>query len=136
MATKKAWSLPKAGRLWISDFLENEEKYNLPRGLLGRIAQQESSFDPNAKSSAGALGLMQFMPATAKWMEIDPFNPSQAIEGAAKYLKYLHKKFKSWPLALAAYNWGEGNLARKGIENAPSETKKYVADISSDIGLV
>ena len=78
---------------------------------------------------------MQFMPATAKELNVDPLNPAQAIWGAARYLKWLFDTTGSWPLALAAYNWGIGNVVNKGMAKAPRETLDYVASITRDTGL-
>jgi len=119
---------------------EAEKKYGLPPTLLARQLMQESSFDPDIisgkrKSPAGAIGIAQFMPATAKQYGVDPLNPEQAIDGAARYMKELRDKSDTWADALAKYNWGMGNFARKGgLPNAPKETKNYVTNILKDVG--
>lgn len=115
-----------------------ERRYRIPRGLLQRVAQQESRFRADIvtgelKSSAGAIGIMQFIPATAKEVGIDPLNTTDAIAGAAQYLRQQFDRFKSWELALAAYNWGPGNVARRGFAAAPPETQRYVAEILNDV---
>ncbi|MBI2438380.1 MAG: lytic transglycosylase domain-containing protein, partial [Lentisphaerae bacterium] len=85
------------------------------------IAEVESGFDPQAESPAGAVGLFQLMPATAKRFGLrltpldDRLAPEKSANAAAQYLKYLRQEFGCWPLALAAYNAGEGRL--KGIMN-------------------
>lgn len=115
-----------------------ERRYRIPRGLLQRVAQEESRFRSDIvtgdlKSSAGAIGIMQFIPATAKEVGIDPLKPMEAIPGAARYLRQQFDRFGSWELALAAYNWGPGNVSRRGFRNAPTETKRYVAAILGDV---
>lgn len=90
----------------------------------------ESGFNPNAGSSAGAIGIAQIMPGTAKAWGVDPRNPSQALDAAAKNMARMLKKYNgSWPLALAGYNAGEGAVARyKGVPPF-AETKAYIAKI-------
>lgn len=127
------WQTPSKGLKYESWFIKASNMYGLPPGLLSRVAKQESNYDPNAKSSAGAIGLMQIVP---KWHpDVNPHDPQDSIFYAAKYLNNLKRKTGSWILALAAYNWGIGNLQRKGIENAPKETQNYIAYISRDISL-
>lgn len=113
------------------DYNSLEEKYNLPSGLLHSVAMQESGGDPTAISPSGAQGLFQFMPSTAKEYGVDPFNPNESAEGAARmYSDLLNKYNRDLPMALAAYNWGQGNVDRHGLENAPKETKNYISSIS------
>jgi soluble lytic murein transglycosylase-like protein len=110
------------------------QKWGVPVDLALRQAQQESAnFDPNVisgkkKSSAGAIGLFQFMPSTAKALGVDPTNPAQSADKAMGYLAQLFKKFGDWKKAVWAYNWGEGNVAKylAGQKKAlPGETRKY-----------
>lgn len=129
------WSPPAAAAPYLKWFQAAEAVYDLPPGLLARVAQQESSYRANARSKAGALGLMQFMPATAAELGIDPLDPRSSIYGAALYLRQLYARFGTWRLALAAYNWGQGNLSRLGIAAAPAETSLYVAAIAGDLKL-
>lgn len=127
------WQTPAKGQKFEAWFVEASHVHGLPPGLLSRVAKQESNYDPNAESGAGAQGLMQIVP---KWHPgVDPWNPKEAIFYAAKYLQNLRKQTGSWIMALAAYNWGIGNLTRKGIERAPKETQNYIAYISRDIML-
>lgn len=93
-----------------------------------RLTRQESRFNPRAVSSAGAQGLMQLMPDTAKELGVkDPFDPEQNIRGGLTYLKrMLDEQGGDTTRALAAYNWGPGNLAKHGLENAPEETRNYI----------
>ena len=107
-----------------------ETAHGLPEGLLAAVLQKESSGNPMAESSAGAQGLFQFMPATAEAFGIDPLVPEEAASGAAQYYAKLLKQFGGdLKKALAAYNWGPGNVKRKGLEKAPKETQNYVKDI-------
>jgi len=115
-------------------FAAAEAKYGLPAGLLSAVAKQESGYDPGARSSAGAVGLMQFMPATARGMGIDPADPSQAIDGAGRLLAAHLKRFGSVPLALAAYNAGAGNVSRYGGIPPFTETQNYVKKITATLG--
>ncbi|NAZ78048.1 transglycosylase SLT domain-containing protein [Kineococcus sp. T13] len=115
-------------------FAAAEQKYGLPAGLLRAVAKQESGFNPNAKSPAGATGLMQFMPATARSMGIDPSDPFQAIDAAGKYLSQNLKTFGSVPLALAAYNAGPGNVRKHGGIPPFRETQDYVQKITANLG--
>lgn len=91
--------------------------------------QQESGFNPNAKSKAGAMGLFQLMPVTAKELGVtNPYEPMQNIDGGIRYLKKQYEHFQSIPLALAAFNAG-GGAARKAITSYP-ETIHYVRTIT------
>jgi soluble lytic murein transglycosylase-like protein len=108
--------------------------YQLPKNLLARMAQQESGYDNKAVSNRGAVGLMQIVPRYHP--NVDPTNSEASIFYAAEYMRNLYNRFGNWKLALAAYNWGPTNLQKKGIANAPGETKNYVARISHDINLV
>ena len=109
---------------------EKETRYGLPRGILTALIAQESGGRADATSGAGAAGLAQFMPKTAKEYGIDPMDPAASMEAAAKKLAGLLRRYNGdITLALAAYNWGEGNIARKGIEAAPRETREYAPRI-------
>ena len=113
---------------------------------LAWLAEAESSLNPAARSPAGAKGLFQFMPDTAHSMGLGTFmhddrtNPEKAAHAAARYLKSLHGSFGSWPLALAAYNAGEGRVSRAmaagrftdfaGVASSlPAETRMYVPKV-------
>jgi cell wall-associated NlpC family hydrolase len=115
-------------------FSAAEEKYGLPDGLLRAVAKQESGFNANARSGAGATGLMQFMPATAKSFGIDPTDPFASIDAAGKYLGQNLAKFGSVSLALAAYNAGPGNVSKYGGIPPFTETQNYVKKITADLG--
>ncbi len=90
-------------------FQKAEAKYGVDATLLATVAKHESSFNPRAVSHAGAQGLMQLMPGTARGLGVaDPFDPAQAIDGAARLLRDLEREFGRTDLALAAYNAGPG----------------------------
>lgn len=107
-----------------------EQQHGLPSGLLQSVMGAESAGNPNAVSPKGAQGLFQFMPQTAKAYGINPLDPQQAAVGAARMYGDLSKQFGGdVPSMLAAYNWGSGNLTRKGMQNAPKETQDYIAKV-------
>tara|TARA_R110002110_G_scaffold218654_3_gene432698 strand:- start:2426 stop:2998 length:573 start_codon:yes stop_codon:yes gene_type:complete len=115
--------------------IETSKKYKLPPGLLLFVAAKESVGNPKASSPAGAQGLMQFMPATAQDMGLeDPLDPVASVEAAGKYMRTLLKRYRGdVPTALAAYNWGMGNVVKynKGTKPMPKETKDYVGVVTS-----
>lgn len=102
--------------------------------LVAAVAWAESSFNPDIitcerASSAGALGIMQFMPGTARTMGIDPCKPEEAIPAGARYLLAQHERFGSWELALAAYNAGPGAVEQHGGIPPFAETQAYVPKV-------
>ncbi|MGI8666938.1 MAG: transglycosylase SLT domain-containing protein [Jatrophihabitans sp.] len=111
-------------------FAQNEARYRLPTGLLGAVAETESGGNTAAVSPAGAQGLMQLMPGTARGLGVDPWNPSQAVQGAAQLLSGYLQKFGSVPLALAAYNAGPGAVEQYGGVPPYTETQNYVRKIT------
>ncbi|HCR2010182.1 TPA: transglycosylase SLT domain-containing protein [Enterobacter asburiae] len=113
-----------------TQFGQLEAKYGLPTGLLRSVATVESGGNPYATSGAGARGLFQFMPGTAKDLGINPLDPSQAANGAARYLRQLlNQTGGNLEDALAAYNWGIGNVQKKGRAASPLETQMYVPKV-------
>ncbi len=134
------WSPPARAQPYLEAIAAAEARYNLPRNLEARALYQESRFRPeiidgSLRSSAGAIGIAQFLPQTAADLGIDPLDPFQSIDGMGRYLRQLYLQFGSWDLALAAYNWGPGNLTNKGAAAAPAETVAYVSGILGDVGL-
>jgi soluble lytic murein transglycosylase-like protein len=97
--------------------------------LLAAVAKVESGFNPSAVSSAGARGLMQFMPATAAGMNVNPMDPASAVDGAARLLRGHLERFGSMDLALAAYNAGGGAVSRAGGIPPYPETQAYVRKV-------
>lgn len=130
---KSLWKLPPAAAAYAEKIGTTEATYGIPANLLARVLQQESNFNPLAISPVGALGIAQFMPATARDIGVDPLEPFAAIDAAGKYLRSLYDKVGTWPKALAAYNWGIGNVQKYGMARAPSETVSYVNQITRDV---
>lgn len=106
-------------------------RHGVDPALLSAVARAESGYDPRAVSSAGALGLMQIMPATAAGLGVDPLDPAQAVDGAARYLGEQLRRFGSVELALAAYNAGPGAVARHGGVPPYPETQNYVQKVGA-----
>jgi soluble lytic murein transglycosylase-like protein len=104
-------------------------KYGVPVDLFNRLVQQESGWNPRAKSRAGAYGLAQLMPATARNLGVNPRDPKQNLEGGARYLAKMHRKFGTWRLALAAYNAGPEAVAKYNGIPPYKETRNYVRKI-------
>jgi len=116
--------------------------YGVDPRLALEVAIQESGLNPNAVSSAGAVGIFQLMPATSAQLGVtDPTDPTQNIYAGVQYLGSLITQFGDTATALAAYNWGQGNvqnaIAQYGsgwLSEAPSETQNYVASIMAAVG--
>lgn len=108
-------------------------RHGVDPALLKGLIRQESNFDPRAGSPAGASGLTQLMPATARGLGVsDPTDPAQAIEGGAKYLRQQLDAFGgSVPNALAAYNAGPGAVRRHGGIPPYAETQNYVRQVQA-----
>lgn len=129
----KSPSLSSKGRAFLNmmsgQFGQLEAQYGLPLGLLRGVAATESGGDPRAKSKAGAKGLFQFMDGTAADMGLrgdDVYDPSKSAQAAAKYLSQLMKRYGGdIKKALAAYNWGMGNIDKHGLNGLPAETAAY-----------
>jgi len=104
-------------------------RHGVPEDLFLRLINQESRFKPTALSHKGAIGLAQLMPGTARDLGVDPHDPQQNLDGGARYLMMQYKRFKSWPLALAAYNAGPGAVQKHGGVPPFRETRNYVKKI-------
>ena len=133
----KAARLGAKGKAFLQamagEFGSLEGKYGLPAGLLSSVAATESGGDPFAESKAGAKGLFQFMPGTAKDMGLkgrDVFDPHKSADAAGRYLRFLlDATGGDLEKTLASYNWGLGNVQKKGMDNLPSETRNYVPKV-------
>lgn len=117
-------------------FERASQKYNVPVNLLKAIAKAESNFNPKAVSKAGAQGVMQLMPATAKELGVtDAFDPEQNIMGGSKYISDLLKRYNGdTKLALAAYNAGMNNVKKYGGVPPFKETQNYVVKVMKYMG--
>ena len=109
------------------------KKNDIRPELVAAVVQAESRFKPTARSGAGAVGLMQLVPRTGRWMGArDLTNPAQNIAAGAKYLKYLNERFDgNETKVIAAYNAGEGNVKRFGGVPPFRETRSYVVKVKN-----
>lgn len=134
---KQAFERVKSWRSTLS-LSSLESQYDLPKGLLSAVMHQESAGKVYARSSVGARGLFQIMPATARELRLnDPHDPEPAAQAAARYLSSLYKRYDgdlNW--SLAAYNWGMGNVDRyrqqgyRNFDNMPQETRNYIKQVN------
>ncbi|MEZ4600179.1 MAG: lytic transglycosylase domain-containing protein [Syntrophotaleaceae bacterium] len=110
--------------------------HGVDRQLIRAVIRTESNFNPQATSPAGAQGLMQLMPQTAQELGVtDPFNSEQNVMAGTRYLRQLLDRYEGdLDRALAAYNWGMGNLERKGMDQMPRETRDYLARVKEAKG--
>ena len=132
------WRTAGEGPKWVPVLNVAETQYGIPKDLLARQAYQESHFRSDiisgaTVSPAGAQGIMQLIPRF--YPGVDPLDPAQAITAAAESMATYYRQFGSWALALAAYNWGPGNVAKHGGDSSswPAETQNYVAQITADV---
>jgi soluble lytic murein transglycosylase-like protein len=107
---------------------EASRRWGVNPALIHAVIRAESNYDPEALSHAGAMGLMQLMPGTARRFGVaDPWDPEQNVHGGTRYLRELLDRFRSLKLALAAYNAGEGAVEQHGNQIPPyEETQTYV----------
>jgi len=112
-------------------FAQAGAKHGLSPALLAAVAKVESGYDPQAVSPAGAQGLMQIMPGTAAGLGVNPLDPAQAVDGAARLLSSDLAQFRSLPLAVAAYNAGAGAVQQYGGIPPYPETQAYVQKVQA-----
>lgn len=145
-----AWKDEEDGPKWVPILNEAEVAFGIPTDLLARIAYQESSFIPGQidgtiASSVGALGLMQLMPQFFDSVKVPrPFTDADTnaqIKQSATLLVSLYHRFGDWQVAVAAYNWGGGNVHADYIKDGdeyvlsdmPSQTQNYVKKVFGDV---
>ncbi|WP_120501342.1 lytic transglycosylase domain-containing protein [Roseovarius sp. EL26] len=102
------------------------QRHGIPQDLFLRLVQQESGWNPRAKSHKGAIGLAQLIPSTARYLGVNPHDPYENLDGGARYLAEQYREFKSWRLALAAYNAGPQAVKKYGGVPPYKETRNYV----------
>lgn len=109
------------------------QRHGVNPALMKAMMHTESAFNPNARSPVGAQGLMQLMPATARRFKVsNPWNPADNIEGSAKYIAWLMRRFNNnVEYAIAGYNAGEGNVDKYGGIPPFKETRNYVQKVMS-----
>lgn len=123
---------PQTKRDYKPDIQYAARMTGVPALLLAALIRQESGFKASIRNtSSGAMGLGQFMPATAaEWFgatwQNGVYDPDRAIMMTARYLAWLYRRHGTWRFAVAAYNWGTGNVAKKGLAAMPAETRNYV----------
>jgi soluble lytic murein transglycosylase-like protein len=123
-----AWAtkLPAAGRAWAGAIEQAATAAGVDPALLAALVQHESGFNPAARSHAGAIGLAQLMPGTARGLGVDPHDPIDNLRGGATYLRQQLDRFGRTDLALAAYNAGPNRVAQAGGVPRIAETRAYV----------
>lgn len=131
--TPTKWGMPGYEGAYDGPFLamaqDAARRHGIPESLFVRLVQQESNWNPAARSHKGALGLAQLMPSTARKLRVDPRDPYENLDGGARYLAEQYREFGDWRLALAAYNAGPGAVKKFGGVPPYSETRNYVKAI-------
>lgn len=133
VAEEEAPAIPRHNddTAWLDPVIAKaSQRYGVDVGLIRAVIKAESDFNPQAVSHAGARGLMQLMPSTARSLGVsDPFDPEQNIMGGTRFLKDLLQRYGgSVDAALAAYNWGPGNVDKRP-DHLPRETRDYLARV-------
>ena len=121
---------------YASQFEAAGARHGIPPKVLAAIGYVESRFQLDAVSSAGAIGMMQFLPSTAAGMGVDPHDPVSAIDGAARYLRHALDRFGSLDQAIASYNVGPGSISRAGGVQPGSQAERYLRQVLDATGRV
>lgn len=128
--TEMAGSTPRYSGRYKGQYLPVAKsmaaRHGVPEDLFLRLVQQESGWNPSARSPKGATGLAQLMPGTAARLGVDATDPHQNLEGGARYLRMMYDRFGNWRLALAAYNAGPEAVQKYGGVPPYAETRNYV----------
>lgn len=130
-ATAAQTSKPHTDTAWLDPIISRaSRKYGVDVGLIKAVIKAESDFNPQAVSHSGARGLMQLMPATARSLGVnDSFDPEQNVMGGTRFLKDMLQRYDgNVDSALAAYNWGPGNVDKRS-DHLPRETRDYLVRV-------
>lgn len=124
-----ATRIPEHGRVFAAEIERAAERNGIEPELLAALVWAESNFRPEVVSHAGAIGLAQLMPGTARGLGVNPYNPAENLDGGARYLRYQLNTFGSVELALAAYNAGPTRVRQAGGIPNIRETQLYVPKV-------
>ena len=128
--TPSKWGIPAYNGSYRGEYLvmarDAARRHGIPEDLFLRLVQQESNWNPQARSHKGAMGLAQLMPGTARYLRVNANDPYENLDGGARYIAEQYDEFGSWRLALAAYNAGPEAVRKH--EGVPpfKETRNYV----------